>query len=190
MVVQVEEIRSEGLTVTAPVSRELLAQALSDGHDTGFRAAGPTTLEARLRRVGTSVLLHGELTASLDVLCKRCIAEIRLDVPVSFDLSLIPKPTHKDDREDGKGDDDESGESVGSFDLESSDQETFDGKKIDLDPIVREQVLLALPMHAVCREDCKGLCGFCGQNLNDKQCGCEEKRVNPQFAALKDIKLN
>ena len=55
---------------------------------------------------------------------------------------------------------------------------------------MREQVLLALPMHAACGEDCKGLCGTCGQNLNEGQCGCATSQVDPRLAALKNIKLN
>lgn len=55
---------------------------------------------------------------------------------------------------------------------------------------MREQVLLALPMSAVCREDCKGLCAQCGQNLNEKQCGCEQKVIDPRLAPLMNIKLN
>jgi len=55
---------------------------------------------------------------------------------------------------------------------------------------VREQVLLAIPMSAVCREDCAGLCAQCGQNLNEKKCGCETKVIDPRLAPLKNIKLN
>ena len=74
--------------------------------------------------------------------------------------------------------------------MDLAEQDTFDGKVIDLDPIVREQLLLALPMSAVCTEDCKGLCTVCGQNLNEKQCGCDTRQVDPRLAALKNIKLN
>jgi uncharacterized protein len=81
-------------------------------------------------------------------------------------------------------------ERAGSFELEDADEVIFDGKKIDLDPIVREQVLLALPMSAVCREDCEGLCAQCGQNLNEKQCGCEQKVIDPRLAPLMNIKLS
>ena len=92
----------------------------------------------------------------------------------------------------GQEDEDDRGqaETAGSFELEDADEEVFDGKTIDLDPIVREQVLLALPMNAVCREDCKGLCAQCGQNLNEKQCGCETKVIDPRLAPLMNIKLN
>ena len=70
------------------------------------------------------------------------------------------------------------------------DAEPFDGKTIDLDPIIREQVLLALPVSVLCREDCKGLCTVCGEDLNEKDCGCERKVVDVRLAKLKDIKLN
>src|SRR4029077_12174807 len=79
---------------------------------------------------------------------------------------------------------------IGSFDLDAVDAEPFDGKTIDLDPIVREQVLLALPLSVLCKEDCKGLCPECGQDLNERECG--HKPANPlnPFAKLKDLKLN
>jgi uncharacterized protein len=74
--------------------------------------------------------------------------------------------------------------------LEDADEEWFDGKRIDLDPILREQVLLALPMSLLCAESCRGLCPVCGENLNLKDCRCERKVADPRWMALKDIKLS
>ena len=189
MVVTIEQIREKGLTLDSPVSLELLAEALeAPGKDTGFHATRPTSLHAFLRRVGTGVLLEGSLTAHVGAPCKRCTAPVELDLPVSFVLNLVPAAPQ---RPGASPDDEKEGaESDGSFGLDEADQEVFDGKTIDLDPIVREQVLLALPMNAVCREDCQGLCAHCGQNLNEQQCGCAPRVVDPRFAVLKDIKLN
>jgi len=123
--------------------------------------------------------------------CKRCLVDVALDLPVSFTLNLVPESlVRSDEPEDEEPEDRGQGEMAGSFGLEDADEEVFDGKTIDLDPIVREQVLLALPMNAVCREDCKGLCAQCGQNLNEKQCGCEQKVIDPRLAPLMNIKLN
>ena len=108
---------------------------------------------------------------------------------MSFTLNLVSRAALSDAEVEGAGDD-EQVERAGSFDLERADEELFDGKTIDLEPLVREQVLLALPMHAVCREDCKGLCGTCGKNLNEGECGCAPSQVDPRLAALKNIKLN
>jgi uncharacterized protein len=189
MQVSIEEIREGGLTRTEPVSQALLEQVLSGDRDTGFRAATPATLTATFQKVSGGVLLHGELTAELQSACKRCLADVTVKLPVEFTLNLVPEKTLKAQAGGGEGDDDEAGEQAGSFEMTDADREPFNGKTIDLDPIVREQVLLALPMHAVCKEDCKGMCGVCGQNLNEKACGCQTKVVDPRLAALKDIKL-
>jgi uncharacterized protein len=193
MVVKIEQIQEPGLKLDEPIGLELLQEVLGDaGKDTGFRATQPSTLHAFLRKVSGGVLVQGNFTAHVAAPCKRCLVDVKVDLPVSFTLNLVPESLVRGDDlgdEDEKGDRD-PGETGGSFDLEDADEEVFNGKTIDLDPIVREQVLLALPMNAVCREDCKGLCAQCGQNLNEKQCGCEQKVIDPRLAPLMNIKLN
>ena len=70
-----------------------------------------------------------------------------------------------------------------------AEEDTYTGKVIDLDPIVREQVLLALPAYPVCNEGCKGLCPVCGANLNERECGCDRHVPDPRWAGLKNVKL-
>lgn len=191
MVVKVEEIREEGLNLREPVSRALLSEAVGEGPAASFKVTGDAELEANLQRVSGGVLLRGKIAAPMAVACKRCLTEVNLSLPVEFTLNLIPqaaKAAHGPASEGGDRKDE--GELAGSFDLEEADVEPFDGKRIDLDPIVREQVMLALPMDVVCREDCKGLCAGCGQNLNEKSCECAPKAIDPRLAALKNIKLN
>ncbi len=193
MVVKIEQIQETGLKLDEPIGLEMLQEVLGGvGKDTGFRATRPSTLHASLRKVSGGVLVQGHFTAHVAAPCKRCLVNVTLELPVSFTLNLVPESLL---RGDDHGDDEEKedrgqGEMAGSFELEDTDEEVFDGKTIDLDPIVREQVLLALPMNAVCREDCKGLCAQCGQNLNEKQCGCETKVIDPRLAPLMNIKLN
>lgn len=193
MVVKIEQIQETGLKLDEPIGLELLQEVLGEaGHDTGFRAAQPSTLHASLRKVSGGVLVQGNFTAHVAAPCKRCLVDVKVDLPVSFTLNMVPESLVRGDDlgdEDDK-DDRNQAETGGSFELKDTDEEVFDGKTIDLDPIVREQVLLALPMNAVCREDCKGLCAQCGQNLNEKQCGCEQKVTDPRLAPLMNIKLN
>jgi uncharacterized protein len=114
---------------------------------------------------------------------------VSVDVPVRFDLTLVPA--------DGRGDGDEAGEGAGhdrgpkggSFSAQDAEEETYTGKVIDLDPIVREQLLLELPEYPVCDEQCKGLCPACGANLNDRECGCDRHVPDPRWAGLKNVKL-
>jgi uncharacterized protein len=63
----------------------------------------------------------------------------------------------------------------------------FDGDAIDIDELVVEQLLLALPSRILCQEDCKGLCPVCGNNRNLKECSCESAEVDPRWGALKEL---
>lgn len=198
MLVTIEQIREKGLELNEPVGLELLSEAL-DGlnGDAGFKATRPAQLQALLRRTGEGVLLEGSLGLAVTAPCRRCLVPVELDLPVTFSLNLVPAPRVRpeetevaDDKSDKKKKNTDADEEAGTFELDDAEHELFDGKTIHLDPIVREQVLLALPMNAICREDCKGLCAQCGQNLNEKKCGCEPKVVDPRLAVLKNIKLN
>jgi len=194
MLVKIEQIRETGLKLDEPVGLELLQEVLGDaGPDIGFRATQPSVLRASFKKVSGGVLLEGNLDAHITAPCKRCLKDVTLDVPVAFTLNMVPESLARGEGVGGQEETEEekaAGERAGSFELEDADEVIFNGKTIDLDPIVREQVLLALPMSAVCREDCKGLCAQCGQNLNEKKCGCEQKVIDPRLAPLMNIKLS
>ena len=187
MLVKIEEIQDKGLELTAPVSVELLAEALEPSE--GFTVVEAGKIALRFKKVAGRVFLNANMRAEVVAPCKRCVKEVKLGVPVNFSLRMVDKTQFQ---RAGSEDDEDGGnsESAGSFDLDQADAEPFDGKTIDLDPIIREQVLLALPVSVLCREDCKGLCTVCGEDLNEKDCGCERKVVDVRLAKLKDIKLN
>ncbi len=64
----------------------------------------------------------------------------------------------------------------------------YQGEGLLLEDALREQVLLATPVRALCREDCKGLCPQCGLNLNVEQCNCEQRPSDLRWDALSEIK--
>ncbi|MGZ5957678.1 MAG: YceD family protein [Myxococcaceae bacterium] len=187
MVVTVDQIREGGLSLDETLPESFLGHALAEVKDTGFRPDGPALLHVKLQKTGSGVLLRGSTEVAVSTPCRRCLADVHLRLPISFTLNLISRAALA---HGAGGEDDEAAERAGTFDLERADEELFDGRTIDVDPLVREQVLLALPMQASCREDCKGLCGGCGKNLNEGQCGCAADRVDPRFAQLKNFKLN
>lgn len=189
MVVKIEEILPAGLELNEPLPLSKLDEVLAqfgDGHV--FRASKDAPFHAHLQKVSGGVLLKGQLGVEVTSPCKRCLKESNLSLPVSFLLNLVPEAPKVAAAEEGE--DDEVGERSGTFEFTDADQEVFNGKTIDLDPIVREQVLLALPLSVVCQDDCRGLCAVCGQNLNEKECGCERKIIDPRLMALKNIKLS
>ena len=66
----------------------------------------------------------------------------------------------------------------------------FEGDQIDFRAIIQEQVILAIPMQPICRQDCRGLCARCGANLNDGPCDCRGDDVDPRLAILKTLKFD
>jgi uncharacterized protein len=64
----------------------------------------------------------------------------------------------------------------------------YEGGGMELAEILREHILLSLPMHLVCREDCSGICPQCGQNRNVAVCGCKQTQVDDRWAALRELR--
>jgi uncharacterized protein len=186
MQVKIEEIQDKGLDLNEKIPSAVIDEALTQSE--GFSRKGESTLKARLKRLAGRVLLEGSFEATVVGPCKRCVKDVELTVPIKFELTLVPQAPRRDD--DREGEDDGKAPRAGSFRIDEADSEPFDGKVIQLDPIVREQLLLSLPVAVVCKDDCRGLCTVCGQDLNDKDCGHERKVVDIRLAKLKDIKLN
>jgi len=186
MRVNIDEIKDAGLQRRWDVAREAL-DAIVVGDRSGWRARGAAHVDVKLEKVERRVLLSAAATAELTGQCSRCLEPIEAEVPVDFTLTLVPA----DEYEDGAAQaEDEAHHPVGgSFGSEDAEEEVFTGKVIDLDPILREQVLLALPAYPVCRADCKGLCSVCGNDLNERECGCDRKVPDPRWAGLAKVKL-
>jgi uncharacterized protein len=62
-----------------------------------------------------------------------------------------------------------------------------EGGYLDLEPILREYLLLNIPSNSFCKEDCQGLCKICGKNNNKHECTCVEDQIDPRFSKLKDL---
>ena len=186
MRVNIDEIKEAGLRRNWDVAREQLDEMVA-GDRAGYRARGAAHVEAKLEKLERRVRISANATAELTVACGRCLAPVSLDVPVAFDLTLVPAE-ERAALSDGERDGDK-GRVAGSFAPADAEEETYTGKVIDLDPIVREQLLLALPGYPVCKESCKGLCTVCGGNLNERECGCDRHVPDPRWAGLKDLKL-
>jgi uncharacterized protein len=195
MLVKIEEIQgNKALELSAPIARKVLDEALLESE--GYSLIDSTPLFANFKKVSGQVHVTGHFTATVNGPCKRCLTDVALTVPVEFSLRMVQEARrpHVVDDDEPKGpsgpEDDGRAANAGTFELDQVDAEPFDGKTIDLDPVVREQVLLALPVSVVCSEDCKGLCSTCGQDLNEGDCGHgKTKDVDVRLAKLKDVKL-
>jgi uncharacterized protein len=186
MRVNIDEIKEAGLRRSWDVAREATDEMVA-GDQAGYRARGPLHVDATLEKIERRVLVDAHGKAELTVPCGRCLSPVSVDLPVDFELTLVPREEYADD---ARGERDDSRSPVsGSFDPVDAEEDVYTGKVIDLDPLVREQLVLALPAYPVCREDCKGLCPVCGTNLNERECGCDRHVPDPRLAGLKNLKL-
>lgn len=125
---------------------------------------GDVTLQGHMTGIGDSVALDGELTAVLVSPCARCLEEARFDMKVPFDEIFVRQP-----------------------DPDHPDAYLFEGSEVDLTDLVVANIAMNLPMQFLCKEDCKGLCPMCGQNLNLGSCGCDPALERSAFSALKAL---
>ncbi len=121
------------------------------------------------------IRINGQLFSQVEATCARCLEPVIQDVARPFDLLYRPLGT-------------DAGEHERSVAVSEAEISYYEGEGILLEDVLREQVLLALPLRAVCREDCRGLCAHCGKNLNIEQCSCTASADDTRWAALKDLK--
>ena len=121
------------------------------------------------------IRLTGSFSGQVEVQCARCLAAVTRDVRTDFDLLYRPLGAVQRDDE-----------------VSISEAETevgfYKGDGLVLEDVMREQVLLAVPVKALCREDCRGLCPQCGQDLNQGKCGCVATSSDPRWNALREIR--
>ncbi len=147
---------------------------------------------ARLHLVLTStpggILATGQVETTAKLTCGRCLASFEQPLCGQLEhLFVSEAPADAGAREHraihagevAEGDAGESPEPDDGPDVSP----IIDGT-IDVGPLVREVLALALPMKPLCRPDCKGLCPVCGHPLNDGPCGCKIEEVDPRLAVL------
>jgi uncharacterized protein len=135
----------------------------------------PATVSGKVRLAGNEVFVNGHVEAPARVECDRCLQPVETPVDADFALEYI------------SGSEYESSEAAELTEAELS-VSVFDGRAIDVDEIVKEQILLAVPTRMLCREDCKGICPECGMDRNTGDCSCATNDIDPRWAALKNLK--
>jgi len=152
-----------------------LAPGAIEFYDPKLRQA--TTLEvsgtAQLLPLG-EIRVQGRLIGSMGAECDRCLEAMQFHLDGGFDLGYLPADAGWDDPETSLGE-------------KESDVGFYDGEGVQLADVVREQIVLWLPMQRICRPDCRGICPQCGQNKNEIECGCREQTIDERWSALKNI---
>jgi uncharacterized protein len=136
-------------------------------------SAGPVTGTLQVNKSDREVILIGKITSELDLQCSRCLKGFRrpLDIPINVVYHPVEEIT--EERRELKNDE--------------MDMGFYKGEEIDLEELVREQVILNMQMKPLCDENCKGICPNCGADLNAGACGCETRKIDPRLEVLKKL---
>ncbi len=121
------------------------------------------------------IRLVGDFSTRVELKCARCLDPVVKDLGEAYDLLYRPLGSIK---------------TAGEVAISAADGEIgfYAGDGLLLEDVLKEQALLAMPLKALCSEDCKGLCPICGENLNTGGCNCAAKVTDPRWNALADIK--
>jgi uncharacterized protein len=170
------EVSEEPIEIEKTLEVNWLESFLGGEQQTDFFASSPQIFRGRIQRVGMDVILQANFLMQLEAECSRCLKNFQFDLPIDFQLTLRPRPQHQDPLPNEQ-----------ELTSEDLDQDFYDNELIDLGTIVREQILLALPMFPRCAEECRGLCATCGQDLNQGACDCDRTDVDPRWDVLKTL---
>jgi uncharacterized protein len=137
-------------------------------------------LRARVEVVDQTTLhVRGRLEGTLDVDCARCLDRYPVGLGQELDLFYLPAAAGQPDAQEEE--------------VELHDRDVvvgyYEGDRLDLADVIREQVLLGLPLKPLCRDDCLGLCPRCGKNRNAGPCGCtpEEEAGDSRLEPLRKL---
>jgi uncharacterized protein len=168
MAMKISDIPPEGLTLDLNEKCDLFGTGAAVTHCTATITIKPT---------GAQVFhIEGRVQADPEFECSRCLKIFSYHIDTELDITLAPEkvlgtaPEHELDRSE-------------------LDMEFYQGEEIEPLDLVKEQLLITVPMVPLHRPDCKGLCPVCGTDLNETDCGCKEEspREFGAFSVLKDL---
>ncbi len=145
---------------------------------------GKITQSSVLHAAGTAQLLsallgeiriHGKLSVKVDAPCDCCLEPAAAQIDKDFDLVYMPAEEFKAGGED-------------EVDANALEVGFYESSGLQLNDVLREVILLALPMRLVCSEECKGICPVCGQNRNQVDCACRREPLDDRWNQLKALR--
>jgi uncharacterized protein len=156
-----------------PGSQRLVATTAPAPADLGIEVlrvpeGSPVELDLRLEAVMEGVLVTGTAHASLEGECARCLEPIEDEIDVTLQELFVYEDHAIPDEED-------------------SEVSTLQDDLVDLEPLLRDAVVLALPFQPLCEDDCPGLCPECGARLADDPDHAHEEPIDPRWAALTQL---
>ena len=174
MRLNVHEIEEVAKELVYEESTDSLNALLLHGQVCDFEFPAAAEVRVEYYRAGQELFFQGRIAGGVIGHCARCLEEYAFDLAKEFFVVLVPKH------------DLPAGVELSDEDLDLS---FYAGDAVDLSPLVREQIILALPTRPLCRDNCNGLCPSCGANLNTHHCQCTAASGDPRLAVLRSLKV-
>lgn len=173
LIIELDRIPEEGLALSADDSDPTFAAILRDVAESD-NAKVTGRAEVQLELWPSRVDVRGRLEAQAQLTCVRCLNRFGHELERDIYQVLLRQPEEHEDED---------------VELKRSDLDRteLEGDRIDLGELLREEFLLAMPMKALCSEECKGICSGCGAELNTEDCNCKPE-ADPRWAALAGLK--
>ncbi|AKL95517.1 hypothetical protein CACET_c20700 [Clostridium aceticum] len=136
-----------------------------------LKVISPIHVLGKVYSVGKKIFLSCNLETELQVHCGRCLKPFTYLLKTNIDVELVGQEKFKEEE-----------------DLD--DTIVYNDNVIDFNEVIKEQIIMNLPMKVVCSENCKGLCKTCGEDLNIEQCQCNQENeddIDPRLAKLKEL---
>jgi uncharacterized protein len=135
----------------------------------------PIHFDAHVRKMNQKVFISGRIEAHIEMYCARCLKSHEESLENTFEAVYLPQPDIQKKEEE--------------IELDEADLDVsyYTGDSIALEEVLREQLLLLLPLKPLCKPDCAGLCPSCGQDLNEGSCDCETTTIDPRLSVLEQL---
>ena len=134
----------------------------------------PVRALLKIEKVETEIIVQGNVMADINLQCGRCMEDFLIRKDLLVDVVYHPiDEIRKDETHEVKN--------------EELDTGFYEGEELDINELIKEQILLSIPMKPLCSDSCHGICMHCGTNLNKKKCDCITDEGDLRFAALREL---
>lgn len=162
-----------GEVAKLPIDYDFSLSEKDFGFDTdidGVVFTKPAHISGEIVNMGGYIGLSAKVSVSYSAECARCLKPLDRSFEVTFERTVVNR-----------------GELVNTSEDEADDYIQIVDGMLELDSVAAEQLLMEFPMKELCHDDCKGLCPKCGKDLNDGECGCPTKEIDPRLAILQKL---
>jgi uncharacterized protein len=172
LVIELSSISHEG------ISRHFRSTVATLGIDNlDVSIAQPLDIDCQFVKVDRDVVVHGTLRSVARLSCSRCDEEFMSPLTLALDAIYLPIVDFSPERAE-------------ELENDLTDIYSYGESGLDLGEMLRDKLLLSIPLQPHCTADCKGLCPSCGANRNTVQCQCAEAKLRSPFELLKELRFS